>query len=298
MSFSEVIVRLLFDSAGMGQFTPKQSLPLTPALMQELMGDVSLQIARRCMTLVPPFNSSSVLLDNACGSGVVTQAVMEMEEPGNFTVHATDMNPKMCEMTAAIAASKGWTENVQTDVMPAEALTFHNDTFTHSFSNFLIFLAKEPDKVADNIYRTLKPGGVAIVTTWAEVPHERAILKAHTTTRGADAFHAHKTRLEWKQASHLASVMERAGFSNVETVKCDATLRIVNLERWSKVAWSFLGAPMGPAGGWTKEDEENFEEAVSIVWDELSKDEDENVETDGTGGAKIKMVAHIAIGKK
>jgi SAM-dependent methyltransferase len=239
-----------------------------------------------------------MLLENACGNGAVTQAVMEVEKPGSFTINATDMNPKMCEMTATVAASKGWTDNVRTGIMPAEAFTFGNDTFTYSFSNFLIFLDNEPDKVAGSIYRTLKPGGVAIITTWAEVPYEQAILKAHTATRGPGAFHAYTTRLEWKKASHLVSVLEKAGFSNVEMVKCDAILRIENLKRWSKVAWSFPGAPMGSAGGWTKEDEDKFDEAVSIVWNELSKGEDAKVENDGSGGAEVKMVAHIAIAGK
>lgn len=139
----------------MAQFIPKQRLPLTPALMQELMGDVSLQVARRCVALVPPMTSSSLLLDNACGNGVVTEAVMETQSPGTFIIHATDMNPKMCEATAALATSKGWFSSVKTAAMPSEALEFNNNTFTHSFSNFIINQAQDPEKVAANIYRTL-----------------------------------------------------------------------------------------------------------------------------------------------
>jgi ubiquinone/menaquinone biosynthesis C-methylase UbiE len=139
----------------MAQFVPKQRLSLTPALMQELMGDASLQVARTCVALVPPMTSSSLLLDNACGNGVVTEAVMEVQRPGNFIIHATDMNPKMCEATAALAASKGWSNNVGTAAMPSESLEFDSDTFTHSFSNFIVNQAQDPDKVVANIYRTL-----------------------------------------------------------------------------------------------------------------------------------------------
>jgi ubiquinone/menaquinone biosynthesis C-methylase UbiE len=99
--------------------------------------------------------SSSVLLDNACGNGVVTEAVMETQRPGIFNIHAIDMNPKMCEATAALAASKGWSNNVRTAAMPSESLEFDDDTFTHSFSNFIINQAQDPEKVAANIYRTL-----------------------------------------------------------------------------------------------------------------------------------------------
>jgi hypothetical protein len=73
-------------------------------------------------------------------------------------------------------------------------------------------------------------------------------------------------------------------------------LRIQNLEHWSKLAWSFLGAPMGPAGGWVEEDEERFDEAVGIVYEELMRNG--KAVSDGAGGAEIRMVATIAIAKK
>jgi hypothetical protein len=74
---------------------------------------------------------------------------------------------------------------------------------------------KEPEKAAAHIYRTVKPGGIAIVTSWADVSHNNAILKPHEETRGPDAFHAMKNREVWGKASHLVSVLETAGFKNV-----------------------------------------------------------------------------------
>ena len=64
--------------------------------MQELMGDVTPQIALHCMNLVAPMASASVLLDNGCGNGGVTQAVIETQEPGSVIVYAIDIGASIC----------------------------------------------------------------------------------------------------------------------------------------------------------------------------------------------------------
>jgi SAM-dependent methyltransferase len=263
--------------------------------MAELMGNVTFQVATRTVTMAS-LKPGSVVLDNACGNGVVTQAIIEVEKPGAIAIHATDLNPRMCEATAALAASKGWADSVNTAVMPAEALTFDDNTFSHSFTNFVIFMSKAPDQIANSIYRTLQHGGSAIVTTWAEVAHKGAILEAHNATRGAETFHAYKSGQEWETASHLKLALERAGFANVHVEQCDAILKIQDLDRWSKVAWSLLGGSKGPARGWVEEDEGKFQKAVDIVNKAMLKNE--RVESDGRGGASIKMIAHIAIAQK
>jgi hypothetical protein len=102
----------------MTSFVPKQRLLLTPAAMQELMGDVTLQVARQFLKMIPPIPAGSTLHDNACGNGVVTQAIMETHEPGTVIIHATDNNPAL------------WKDYIKTEVMPAEALTFEDDFFS------------------------------------------------------------------------------------------------------------------------------------------------------------------------
>jgi hypothetical protein len=87
------------------------------------------------------------------------------------------------------------------------------------------------------------------------------------------------------------------GFKDMETRTCDAVvLRIGNLEHWTKLTWSFLGAPLGPAGGWVEEDEERVDEAVGIVYEELVRNG--KVVSDGAGGAEVRMVAAVVIAKK
>jgi len=261
--------------------------------MAELMGDVSVQVAHRTVTLAK-LKSGSIVLDNACGNGVVTLAIIDVEKPSEITIHATDLNPKMCEVTAALAASKGWTGSVMTAAMPAEALAFDDNFFSHSFTNFLFNSTKEPEKVASNIYRTLKPGGTAIVTTWATAPHIPAALTAHTVTRGPDVFHAMEKGGEWRDPSHVKKVLKEAGFTDVYMEQCNSVLAISDLRRWSLLAWSFFGGMT--SGGWTEEDEGKFQQAVDVIHDAMLKND--GVEADGKGGAKVKMLANVAVAKK
>jgi ubiquinone/menaquinone biosynthesis C-methylase UbiE len=59
---------------------------------------------------------------------------------------------------------KGW-KDVRAEVMNSEDLMFSNDTFTHSFANFLMAVS-DRDKVASEMYCTLRPGGTAFATIW------------------------------------------------------------------------------------------------------------------------------------
>jgi ubiquinone/menaquinone biosynthesis C-methylase UbiE len=277
----------------MAIFTPKQALPLSPALMAELMGDVSVQIAHRSVVLAG-LKPGSIVLDNACGNGVVTLAIIDTENPSEITIYAADINPKMCEATTAAAASKDWADSVKTAAMPAEALTFDDNFFSHSFTNFLLNAAKEPEMITSNIYRTAKPGGTAIVTTWGSVAHIPAILAANTATRGPDVFHAMKGGKEWNDPAHLEKVLKKTGFLEVKMEQCDSYLKMSDLRRWSLIAWSFSGG-MTP-GGWTEADEGKFQQAVDTIHDTILKSP--GAEPDGKGGVRFKMIANIVVAKK
>lgn len=71
--------------------------------------------------------------------------------------------------------------------MRAQELSFPDNFFDFSFTNFVVADLDDPDIVAQHLYRTLKPGGKAIVCTFAFRPFDEAIISAHYTTRGPNA---------------------------------------------------------------------------------------------------------------
>jgi SAM-dependent methyltransferase len=76
---------------------------------------------------------------------------------------------------------------VEIEFTPAEELKFRDTTFTHSITNCVIARLKDDGaaQVCKEIHRTLKPGGVAVVSIWAHAPHWPAMAAAHDATSPA-----------------------------------------------------------------------------------------------------------------
>lgn len=102
--------------------------------------------------------------DNGRGTGEVTSQIIKTSPPPGIIIKATDKNKYMIEGCRERATIGGWP--LEAIVMPAQAISFPDEYFTHSFTNFIITHLKENhDPAAKHIYRTLKPGGHAIVST-------------------------------------------------------------------------------------------------------------------------------------
>ena len=277
-------------------FQPRYAVPRTAQNMGLMMGDVSLQVSRQMLAHSPRMGPNSIVHDNGCGNGVVTQAIIETQDPANVTIHATDIGPDMCESTLKVAsAHPDWATRVVAEVMPSEKLKFQENTFTHSYGSFLIFLAKEPPKVASEMFRTQKPisdGGIGYITTWYSMPHEAGILAAHAATRPPESRHLQSERRDWQNPAYVKRTMEEAGFG-VEMSKLETTLSFEDTRKWCALAWGMLGAPMG---GWTPTDEEKWDQAVETMTKTLEASE--YFESNGRGGGIVKMIANLATLRK
>jgi ubiquinone/menaquinone biosynthesis C-methylase UbiE len=166
-------------------FTPFQAQVIQPAIVNKLAGTGPLQIAQACLSLSPPINSSSIVHDNGCGDGNVTRVIVSGREKNKYPskIYATDIAGKFLELVTSEAREKGWP--VETALMPAQKLDYPDNTFTHSIMNCVILRLSDSDaiKACSEMYRTLKPGGVGVVSGWADLPHRAALAAAHTATR-------------------------------------------------------------------------------------------------------------------
>jgi ubiquinone/menaquinone biosynthesis C-methylase UbiE len=118
--------------------------------------------ARHIITVVPSITNSSIIHDNACGPAVVTSELLRALPDAKSKIEATDITAPMIEASQDLIKTHGWT-NVTASIMNAGELSFENDTFTHSFTNFIV--PPHPNATSET-YRTLKPGGVAVFTVW------------------------------------------------------------------------------------------------------------------------------------
>jgi ubiquinone/menaquinone biosynthesis C-methylase UbiE len=182
------------------------------------------KIARDLISLGPPISSTSIVLDNASGPGIITGEILNQTASsagGSPIIYAVDISPAMIEMLR----KKNW-PSVKSDVMDAQALSYPDNTFTHSFMNMGIFLLPEPEKGAEEIYRTLKPGGVAVITSIKQVGWVRIFQAAQKEVKPEAPLWKSPLKEEWSTENKLRSVVHAGGFKfeNIEIKTTESTM--------------------------------------------------------------------------
>ena len=171
---------------------------------------------RQILALGLPTDSNSAVLDNGRGFGCLTNAIQDLLKPGaRPKVHDMDVEPDWLLILELIAREQHWT-CYETAVMNARHLGFPDDTFTHSFTCYAIFVIREPEVAAGEIFRTLKPGGVAVVGSTNRVDWLDGVLRDIQHVERADVLgEDYKCFLhfaEWASGEKLVEVMKKGGF--------------------------------------------------------------------------------------
>jgi len=276
------------------EFYPKQLYPKTAALYNEITGTATEDSAKWIIdNAIPPFTSDSVVHDNACGTGEVIGQVMASNPPSTILIKSTDINQYMVEGCKKRAEADDWP--AKATVTAAEARTFPNNYFTHSFTIFITHLPDDGVTTIEHIYRTLKPGGTAVVGTWATMPHGEPLKRAHTLMRGADVPFPSGTPDKWYEASTLKDVMQKGGFpsDNVKMTKCDVFVAAKDIRHWVTILWSFLGSR---EDGWYQSDEDNWDKVIDMVVEDIKSGP--YYSTSESGEVLLRFEANVAVATK
>ena len=207
------------------EFNPSDHFDQLSNLYDQFIGLMTGDVAHYIHdTLIPPPNSSTVVHDNACGTGLVTehlQTIAAKTNPPTYAkmIHATDFVPSVIEVMKQKSARQGW-QNVHVAVMDSQDLTFPNDYFDLSIMNFGIFFLPDPQRGADQIFRTLKPGGTAVVTAWKERRIMDTIVQAQKSIRPDLATLTTPWADSWSEEDTLRTVLVKAGF-NAESLRIE-----------------------------------------------------------------------------
>jgi SAM-dependent methyltransferase len=159
--------------------------------------------------------------------------------------------------------------------MRAQEVTSPNNHFDFSFTNFVVADLDDSKIVAQHLYRTLKPGGRAIVCTFAFRPHDEAIKAAHLATRGPNAKLGLAYDLEWLKQEQLKDFM------------------VQDLRWWVTALWGYIGQR---DDGWKVDDEKKWDEAIDIMVKTMENSPGMTKTDDG--GALLKFVVNISISTK
>ena len=132
----------------------------------------------------------------------------------------------------------------------AKSLTEMQEQDLHAYPNLAAFF-----------YRTLKPGGTAVVNCWELVTWFPPMKTVHETLRPGKPYPA--PPINWFDGQQIQKVMLEAGFSKdtLRVEKSEAWSRNKDLKAWAEKTWAFLGF----IGQWQESDEERWDEAVELL---------------------------------
>ncbi|KAJ4003819.1 hypothetical protein NW752_011946 [Fusarium irregulare] len=118
------------------------------------------------LNLIDPIKSTDLIHDNGCGFGLVSKAIIARASPSakGFRIQATDDNPQFIMCCEEEAKRNKWP--LEAHVMDARDLDFSNNHFSHSFSNWPFPSPQAAKFALEEVHRTLKPGGIAIVSSF------------------------------------------------------------------------------------------------------------------------------------
>lgn len=252
-------------------FRPKKFVVVNGEVLREFLSSATEAIARGLLRpLAPLLVAGSHVHDNGCGAGAITEAIFSSHSAGDASsiqISATDINAAALASLQAKAEEKGWPVHI--GEMDCRTLSFADDTFSHSFTSFVFLQVWRDDaRCAREIYRTLRPGGPAVVTTWEELATMSVFRQAYQRLYGESRELPEMLQTHWYDGKHVMKAMVEAGFgeTTMKVERYSTQVRIEDERRWCEIGWSICGAAQGR---WTQEDEDAWDEAIAVAQDAL-----------------------------
>jgi len=106
------------------------------------------------------------IIDIACGTGLVSFPAAELAGEKGFVL-ANDISDKMVEAGTAIAKERDLS-NISFQRMDAEELKVGDDSYDIALCALGLMYFPDPLKAMKEMYRSLKPGGHAVVAVWGQ----------------------------------------------------------------------------------------------------------------------------------
>jgi len=212
-----------------------------------------------------PIGPDSVVHDTAAGPGIGAAALVASlakdQLPKKLLV--SDNVPMMVSgALESLAASP--LPDVDCKLLDSQDLQSVPDNyFTHSIDNFSIFTFARPVDALKETYRTLRPGGLAIVTCWRRFAPMFIVHAAQKKIR-PDLPLMPTPSPEFYEEGVLQKVVEESGFAKDNITVVDKVLVVADDEDISGLAALMSGPMMARAReGYTEDEQARWAESVS-----------------------------------
>ncbi|OAL46721.1 hypothetical protein IQ07DRAFT_469677, partial [Pyrenochaeta sp. DS3sAY3a] len=174
-------------------------------------GKVTADFAAHNLTLLPPIPAGSTIHDNAAGAGTVTRAILSGASgaSSDIRIRATDIDQPFLDALQADVLAHSWPVDVSNQ--RAEALSFPDAYFSHSITNIGIFFTTGGGLDGTReVYRTLQPGGVAVLNCWETLTWLLPFKQVHEVLRPGKPYPA--PPILWNDGVQIQKVVREAGF--------------------------------------------------------------------------------------
>lgn len=269
--------------------TPTEHFNKTATKYEATTGGGTRELGQHAISLIAglkPLTSESKILDSACGTGIVTDIIVQSGiQP---EIHAVDPAENMITIARDRFASHS---NVHTAVMSGEELSFPDDTFTHSITNLGLMFFTDPNKGAREIARTLHPDGVAVVTGWAMLGHILIIREVQALIRPDDEPFKAPISDIWLEPEHTKAVLSGAGL-DVQASTADVHLGGETTDEIAELLTQGFGAKMFES--WSEEEKEK----ASGMIRKLVRERAVHFTRPSGSGVGIKLTATIFVARK
>ncbi|KAJ5816217.1 hypothetical protein N7447_008450 [Penicillium robsamsonii] len=242
-------------------------------------------------------NQPLVILDNACGTGVVSSTLnskLDNIVKKTWKLTCGDISSAMIEYTKVRMQQESW-PHTETKIVDAQKPELASGQFSHIFTAFAYMALPESVKALKETARMLQPGGTIAFSTWIE-PGWMAIARAAIESMPGDLCFPETPKLlavitdgQWDSKPWIESQLEELGFQDTEvrptTIKLTLTSPVF-------VDMSMLMFPMMMNSFWTEKQREENKDKVRPALEKYV----ENVY--GSGNIDTEWVAILSSARK
>jgi len=167
-----------------------------------------------------PLRATDVVLDVAAGTGILALRAARRAA----RVVAVDFSPGMIAELSARVAADGL-RNVETAVMDAQALALEDASFDAAYCIFAFMFFPDRARAFRELYRVVKPGGRAVVATWAPIERRPVMKVAFDAVAEAAPQVPMPAKGDLQTVEECEAEMSGAGFRDVRAHAFTSSLR-------------------------------------------------------------------------
>ncbi|KAI0175871.1 S-adenosyl-L-methionine-dependent methyltransferase [Hypoxylon sp. FL1284] len=230
-------------------------------------------ITEDVQTSANPIGPDSVVHDTAAGPGVGAAALVASLPKDRLPKEMLVSDSTAMMVSAAresLVASP--LPRVECKELDSQALSsVPDDHFTHSIDNFSIFAFLRPADAIRESYRTLRPGGLAVVSTWRRFAPMFVVHAAQRKIR-PDLPLMPTPSPQFYEDGVLQRTVEDGGFARDKIARVDKVLLVTDEENIAGLTDLMSGPMMTRAReGYTEEEKARWVDAVKESVDEEIK---------------------------